>query len=140
MANYLAEGAVKERITSKINGGMFVTKLARTYRILEQGAARMLTMIPTPPFNTILFRRARIVEDFGGGNISITNDDAVLVSEESRIRVTQRREHVRDDPPFIPVDDKLRIYSYNVELRRYQDDLGQCMNYHNCHLVTFLNK
>ena len=67
MEKYLAEGAVKERITSKINGGMFVTKLARSYGILDQEAARVLTMIPTPPFSTTLFRRGRMIEDYGGG-------------------------------------------------------------------------
>ena len=65
LAKYLAEGAVKERITSKINGRMFVTKLARTYVILEQGAKNFLTMVPTPPFSITLYRRARIIEDYG---------------------------------------------------------------------------
>ena len=78
LAKYLAEGAVKERITSKINGGMFFTKLARTYGILDQGAARVLTMIPSPPFSTTLFRRERIIEDYGGGNFRIQDEDALL--------------------------------------------------------------
>lgn len=78
MALYLGEGAVKDKKTSKINGGMVVTKLARSYGILERGAARVLTMLPTSPFNINLFRRAKILEDFGGGNSAIPKDDEVV--------------------------------------------------------------
>lgn len=41
LAKYLGEGSVKDRITSKINGGMFVTRLARSYGILERGGRRL---------------------------------------------------------------------------------------------------
>lgn len=78
MALYLGEGAVKDKKTSKINGGMFVTKLARSYGILDRGAARVLTMLPTSPFSINLFRRAKILEDFGGCNSTIPENDAVV--------------------------------------------------------------
>lgn len=67
MTSYLADGAVKDRKTSKINGGMFMTRLAMFYGLMEQGAWNLMTVIPTPPFNIILFCRARIIEDYGGG-------------------------------------------------------------------------
>ena len=50
---------MKERKTLKINRGMFMTKLARSFGILERGAGNVLTMLPTPPFNHILFRREK---------------------------------------------------------------------------------
>lgn len=52
---------------------MFVTPLARSYRVMERGAGSMLTMLPTPPFSLMLYRKARIVEDYGGGNFAIPN-------------------------------------------------------------------
>lgn len=75
MAKYLSEGSVKERKTSKINGGRFVTRFARSYGGMERGAGNDLTMVPSPPFNVILLKRARIFEDFGGGTFSIPQDD-----------------------------------------------------------------
>ena len=51
--------------------------------------------------------------------------------EEPGRRVRPRREHVREGPPVIPVDDKLPMDWYNMEMRRYQNDLGLSMNYHN---------
>ena len=43
----------------------------------------------------------------------------------------QRREEVEEDPPVIPVDEDLSMDWYNIEARRYQDDLGRSMNYNN---------
>jgi len=48
LARYLGDGAVKERKTSKINGGIFVTRLARSYGVMGRGLGNTLTMIPTP--------------------------------------------------------------------------------------------
>ena len=131
LAKYLAEGAVKDRITTKINEGMFVTRLARTHGILEQGVERVLTMIPTPPFSNKLFGWARIIEDYGGGHVGIPNVDEVLVPEEPRRKVRQQKDHVREDPPVIPVEEEQPMDWYNVDMRRYRDDLGRSMNYHN---------
>ena len=82
MASYLSEGAVKDRKTSKINGGMFVTRLARSYGLMNAGAWDMMTEVPTPPFSIMLYRRARIIEDFGGGTFVIPHDDPVIAPEE----------------------------------------------------------
>ena len=35
------------------------------------------------------------------------------------------------DPPVIPVDEELPMDWYNVELRRYQDDIGRGVNFVN---------
>lgn len=87
MAEYLSEGAVKDRKTSKINGGMFVTRLARSYGVIERGVGNDLTMVPTPPCNVILYRRARIIEDYRGGHYAIPNEDEVVGPEQSGRRV-----------------------------------------------------
>ena len=103
---------------------MFVTLLASSYGVIERGVGSMLTMLPTPPFSPILYRRARIMEDYGGCNFAIPNDDDVMTPEEPSRRVRPRQENVEEDPPVIPVDDEMPIDWYNVEVRRYQDDLG----------------
>lgn len=81
LAKYLAEGGVKDRNASRICGGMFVTKLVRSYGIFENGAGNFLFMIHTRPFSIILYKRDRIVEDNGGGKFSIPDDDEVEVPE-----------------------------------------------------------
>ena len=128
IAKFLAEGAVKEKINSKINGGMFITRLARSFGILELPQAQMLTVIHPPPFNTALYRRARIVEKFGD-SFTIPNEDEPAVPEEPGRRVRPRNERVREDPPVIPVEDN---EGWNqVEYRRYLDDIGRGVNYTN---------
>lgn len=106
------------------------------------GVGDFLTMAPTPPFSITLYKRARIIEDNGGGHIGIPNEDEVLVPEEPRRRVRPRREYVQEEPPVIPIDDEIPMDWYNIELRRYQDDLGRNMNYQNessVHLFNQLN-
>lgn len=56
LAKYLGEGVLKNHTTSKINGGMFITCLARTYGVLERGAGNFLTMVPTPSFSIMLYQ------------------------------------------------------------------------------------
>jgi hypothetical protein len=90
----------------------------------------------------MLYRRARIVEDFGGGTFAIPHEDEVVSPEEPGRRVRPRHEQAHDDPPVIPVDDEVPMDGYNMEVRRYQDDLGRSMNYNNMalsHLFTHLN-
>ena len=108
-----------------------MTRLATTYGILDRPEARVLTMIPIPPFTTTLFRRDRIIEDYGGGHVSIPNDDEPLVPEEPGRRGRRRRERVPQDPPVIPVEEELPMDWYNVEMRRYQDDIGWGVNFVN---------
>ena len=129
LAKYLADGAVKENITSKINGGMFVTRLARSYGILDMQEAKALIVISPPPFSITLFRRERIVENFGI-SFAIPLEDEVIVPEELRRRVRNRRERAREDPLVIPVENKNEGWN-NVEYRRYLDDIGQGVNYNN---------
>lgn len=47
LVKYLADGGVKDQKTSRICGGMWVTKLARSYGIYERGARNYLTMMHT---------------------------------------------------------------------------------------------
>lgn len=109
---------------------MFVSRLARSYGILDRQEARALTMISPPPFSITLFRRARIIEKFGEDIFGIPNEDEVIVPEESGRRVRQRRNQTREDPPVIPVE-KGNTEWDNVELRRYLDDIGRGINYNN---------
>lgn len=67
-AKYLAEGGVKDRNISSIFWGLFVAKLARSYGIFANGARNFLTIMQTRPFSTLLYKKARIEQDNGGGN------------------------------------------------------------------------
>ena len=69
------------------------------------------------------------MEEYGGGNFSILNDDEVVAPEELGRRVRPRQENVQEDPPVISIDDEMLMNWCNVEVRRYQDDLGRSMNY-----------
>ena len=129
-----------ERVTSKISGDMFVTRLARSFGILEKGDGNFLMMVPTPPFSLTLYRRVRIIEDYGGGHIGIPNEDVVLVPEESGRRVRPHRENIQEKLLVIPVDDEIPMDWYNMELRRYQDDLRRSMNYHKESFVHLFNQ
>ncbi|KAL7605091.1 hypothetical protein Lser_V15G17612 [Lactuca serriola] len=133
IASYLSEGAVKDRKTSRINGGMFVTRLANSFGLMNRGAWNFMTLIPTPPFNPILFRRARIIEDYGGGHYAIPNDDPIVGPEAPGRRVRSRRERdVEDEPPVIPVENEdVPMDWYNVEMRRMQDQMARGLNFCN---------
>ncbi|KAL7606918.1 hypothetical protein Lser_V15G17608 [Lactuca serriola] len=86
---------------------MFVTRLANSFGLMNRGAWNFMTLIPTPPFNPILFRRARIIEDYGGGHYAIPNDDPIVGPEAPGRRVRSRRERdVEDEPPVIPVENE----------------------------------
>lgn len=87
LAKYLGECAVKDRKTLKICGGMFVTNFGRLFDILERRAGNALTMLPIPKFNPILYKRARMVEDYDGGNCLVPDDDEVVVPEQPGRRV-----------------------------------------------------
>lgn len=55
-------------------------------------------MLPTPSFNHILYRRARIVEDYGG-DYAIPDEDEVVAPEQPGKMVRPRQEHIHEDPP-----------------------------------------
>ena len=133
IASYLSAGAVKDRKTSRINGGMFVTRLANSFGLMNRGAWNLMTLIPTPPFNPILFRRARIIEDYGGGHYAIPNDDPVVGPEAPGRRVRSRRERdMEDEPPVIPVENEdVPMDWYNIEMRRMQDQMARGLNFSN---------
>lgn len=118
LARYLGDGAVKERKTSKIYGGMFVTRLARSYGIMERGFGNMLTLIPTPPFSIMIYRRAMIIEEFGGGTFAIPHDDEEVVPEQPGRRVRPRQDQAHDDPPVISVDEEIPMDWYNEAISR----------------------
>lgn len=105
---------MKNQTTSKINGGMSVTHLARSYGLLERGVGNMIIMVPTPPFTVMLYRRARIVEDYGGGHFTIPSDDAVVTPEDPGRRVRPRQENVHEEPPVIPAEDEIPMDWYNM--------------------------
>lgn len=65
LEKFLVEKGAKDRKGSSICGGMFVTKLARSYGLFERGTRKFLTMMHTRPFSPLLYKRARIVEDNG---------------------------------------------------------------------------
>lgn len=77
VAGFLAERVGKDRHRAPIYGGMLITKLARLYSIFERRDAIFLTLELTRSFNRLLFKRAHIVQDNGGGNFSIPGDDLV---------------------------------------------------------------
>lgn len=106
---------MKDRKSSRICGGMFVCRMARSYGIFERGAGNFLTMMQTPPFNALLYKRARIAEDCGGGNFDIPDEDEAVVPEQPGRRVRPRQGHVQEDPHVIPDDDELPTDPYNVE-------------------------
>ena len=64
----------------------------------------------------------------------------MLAPEEPGRQVRPRHEHACEDPPVILVDDELLMDWYNMELRRYQGDLGMSMNYHNGSFVHLFNQ
>lgn len=99
-----------------------------------------LAMVPTPTFSITLHRRARIEEDYSGGHTCIPKEDEVLVLEESGRWVRPRREHIREEPSVIPVNDEIPMDWYIMELRRYQDDLRCNMNYPNESFIHFFNQ
>lgn len=78
LATYLASRAAKDKTGVPICGGMFFTKLAKSYGLFERGAADILTLMLTRAFNVLLYKRARIMEDNEGNNFSIPNDDEVV--------------------------------------------------------------
>lgn len=100
-----------------------MTRLAKSYGILDLQEARALTVISPPPFNTTLYRRARIVEKFGD-SYSIPHADEPVIPEAPGRRVRQRSERVREDPPVIPVEEENDGWN-QVEYRQYMDDIGR---------------
>ena len=142
LAKYLAESGVKERSTSKICGGMFITKLARSYGILEGRIGNQLTMVSQPAFSPLLYRRAKIIVDFGGGHVNIPLVYDAELPEQPRKRVRPRPTHMQEDPPVIPINDELPMDPYNVEQRAFQDDLASNLNYGHrnlAHMMSHLN-
>ena len=41
--------------------------------------------------------------------------------------------------PVIPVEEKIQMDVYNVELRAYQDDIGQSLSYHHMNLAHMMS-
>ena len=118
---------------------MFVSEPARSYGIFKRGAGNILTMMPTPPFNPLLYKRARIVEDYGGGKFSIPNEYEVMVLEQPGRRVRPRQGYMHEDPSVIPVEDELLMDPYNVELMLYKDDIRHNLNYHHMTLANIMH-
>lgn len=71
-------------------------------------------MLQPPSFITLLYKRDRIVEDYGVGNFAIPDEDEVVVPEEPGRRVTPRQTHIHEDLPVIPMDERLPMDPYNV--------------------------
>lgn len=61
LEKYLAKGGVKDRKTSRICGGMLVSRLERSYGILRGGVGNYLNMIQLPSFSSLRYKRARII-------------------------------------------------------------------------------
>lgn len=116
-----------------------MTRLAKSYGLMERGACTLMTMVPTPPFNVILIIRARNIDDYAGGHYSIPHDDAVIGPEELGRRVRPRQDRACEDPPMIPVEDEIPNEWFNVEGRRYQDDLGRSLNFTNRSFIQMFN-
>lgn len=96
---------------------MFVTKFAHLYGIFEGGAGSFLTMMRTRPFSTLLYKRARIVEDNGGGHFLIPDDDEVIVPEQPGMRVRPQPATIHEEPLVIAVEDEMPMDPYNLAMR-----------------------
>lgn len=108
MTAYLSEEAVKDRKTSKINDRMFLTRLAHSYGLMERGAWNFMTLVQTLPFSIMLYRRARIIEDFGNRTYAIPHDDVVVGPEEPGRWVRRHERGSQEEPPVIPVDEDVQ--------------------------------
>lgn len=78
----------------------------------------------------------------GGGKFLISKEDEEIALEGPRRRVCPQPTCMHEDPPMIPVEDKLPIDPYNLELRAYQDDIGRRLNHTNMnleHMMSHMN-
>lgn len=74
LADFLTVRAAKDRHGSLLYGGMWITRLVRSFGIFEKQEASMLTVEPQKTFSTLLYKRAWIVVDHGMGGFSIPDD------------------------------------------------------------------
>lgn len=119
-----------------------MTTLASSYGVHDGKVGNQLTMVPQPTFSPLLYKRARIVDDYGGGNFGIPGVDEVVTPKQPRRRVRPRQEPMQEYPPFIPIHDELPMDPYNVELRAFQDEFVRSMNYGHrnfAHMMNHLN-
>lgn len=113
-----------------------ITRLARSFGVLEKREAVMLTVEPQKPFLVLLYKRANIVVDHGAGTFGIPDDTP-------RQRVPNRgmqrgREAGEDEPPVVHADDELIMDPYNVARRRYEDYMSTSANYTNMCMDHFM--
>lgn len=87
-----------------------------------------MTVMQTPSFNHLLYKRLSIVEDYGGGIFAIPDEVEAMAPEEPGRRVWPRRLHIHEDPPIVPMEDGLPMDPYNIELRAYQDDISRSLS------------
>lgn len=94
----------KDRRGTPLCRGMLITKLTKSFGVLQKQKAMMLTMERGKAFRPFLSKMANIVVDNRYGNYSIPNDDP---KEQSRKRVRKRSRDVEEEPPIIPNEDEL---------------------------------
>ncbi|CAI9273030.1 unnamed protein product [Lactuca saligna] len=115
---------------------MLITRLARSFGILQRREVAMLTIELGQYFSPLLSKHANIVMDNGFGNYSITND--YPRNQPGRWVKQQTCDADDDEPPVIPTEDELPMNLYNVALRRYHDNLGGGVNYIDLHLYILM--
>ena len=86
-------------------------------------------MMHTCPFNHLLYKRARIVEDNEVGNFPLPNDDKLVVPEQPGRRFRPRPVEVREEPLFTLVEDEMPMDPYNLSMRELQDNLARGVNH-----------
>lgn len=135
---FLAVRTGKDRRGSSFYGGMLITRLARSFGVLEKCYVVLLTVEPQKPLSTLLYSRENIVVDHGMGHFAIPDD--TLRGQAPR-QVRQRgREPEADEPPIVRTDDELPMDPYSIARRRFDDNLARSANYTNMSLDHFMEK
>ncbi|CAI9282080.1 unnamed protein product [Lactuca saligna] len=115
---------------------MLITRLARSFEVLEKREDVMLTVEPQKPFSVLLYKRTNIVVDHVVGTFRIP-DDTPCQWVPNRGR-QWGREAGEDEPPVVHADDELPMDPYNATRRRYEDYMSRNDNYTNMCMDHFM--
>lgn len=113
-----------------------------SYGVFERGTRNHLSMMHPTSFSPLLYKRDRVVEDYGWGEFVIPDVDKVVAPKQLGRRVRPRQGHMHEDLLMISVEEELPMDPNNVELRAYQDDIGRSLNYNHmnlAHMVSHMN-
>ncbi|CAI9299788.1 unnamed protein product [Lactuca saligna] len=111
LADFLIVRAAKDRRGSPLYGGMWITRLVRSFGIFLKREASLLTVEPQKTFSTLLYKRAHLIVDHGMGGFSIPED-----TPRHRVpsRGRQRGNEAEADKPVVPEEDKMPMDPYSM--------------------------